>query len=339
MTTVDDKSNVLTLGNYNITATWFSDPKDEKDSKSNMPHSWNNRKKYFSEALRLANCDVMGLQELSPEQALDLLEMFPDHKFYFFALAQTKDIEAGTICSTIEEVKEKFLGKNIGTALIGIMYNNSVTPKDTGMFWYNPEPFKKPTAIDRAETDKGFGNMNTPRGPGHIKFTHNSSGKDFYFFTSHAPISGESKARIECFKLENKIIKEMTNNYNCPFFSIGDRNIFPDDNYEESYKALVDNDGVYDWINKDNHSGFKTTWLGYLYEPEKYQNKILSDGSFEDERRLDIGISSLKSISSAHYHIIIRNGKVELLGKLEESDNKTRNFLSDHSLVVAEFYL
>lgn len=132
------KGKLLTLGNYNITATFFSDPNptDEKDPKRNMPqHQWINRRKYIHKALQSANCDVMGLQELSPEQAVDFLTMFPDHKFYFFALAQTKEVEAETVCSNIDEVKQKFLGKFIGTALISIMYNPAtVTPKDVGVF-------------------------------------------------------------------------------------------------------------------------------------------------------------------------------------------------------------
>jgi hypothetical protein len=344
----DVENNILTLGNYNITATFFSDPNptDEKDPKRNTPqHHWINRKKYFHKVLQMANCDVLGLQELSPEQAVDFLTMFPKHKFYFFALAQTKEVDAGTVCTNLDEVKQKFLGKFIGTALIGIMYNPvtvSVTSKDVGVFWYNPEPFKKPTAVDRSETDKGFGNMNTPRGPGYVKFTHNFTNKDFYFFTSHAPISGGAKTRTECFKLENRVIKELTGDgVTVPFFSIADRNMFSDDNFDESYSALVPH-GVYDWVdlsNPDNHVGFPTTWLGYLYEPVQCQNKVLANMTFEKKYRLDIGISSLKSISSAHYHCIIRDDETQLLGDLVEADNETRNFLSDHSMVVAKFSL
>ena len=338
----------LCLGNYNITATFFSDPKDEKDPKFTMPHAWANRRKYFQQTLELANCDVLGLQELSPEQALDLFELFPNHKFYIFTQAQTEEVEAGKIYSTADEIKTYLLGKFIGTALIGIMYNPKkvrhslgiaasmeVIPTDQGMFWYNVEPFKKPTATDRSQTDKGFGNMNTPRGPAYMRFTHIETNKDFYFFTSHSPISGGAKTRMECFKLENEIIKKIVNDI--PFFSIGDRNLFPDDRAEESYNALVSKD-VYDWFNVENHIGFTTTWLGYLYEPKQYQNQI-KQSSLTDTTRLDIGISSIKSISSAHYHCIIRDTCVELLGELKEDDNLTRNFVSDHSMVVANFNL
>lgn len=174
----------------------------------------------------------------------------------------------------------------------------------------------------------------------YVKFAQNFTNKDFYFFTSHAPISGGSKTKTECFKLENQIIRELTGE--TPFFSIGDRNIFPDDNFDESYSALVPQ-GVYDWVddlsNPDNHIGFPTTWLGYLYEPAQYQNKVLSNNTLEKKYRLDIGISSMKSISSAHYHCVIRDGDVQLLGRLVEGDNETRNFLSDHSLVVATYNL
>lgn len=331
---------MLTLGSYNITASFFTDPKDPDDVKNNYPHHWIKRRKYFPQALGEVNCDCMALQELSPEQAIDFFEMFPGHKFVFFVQAQTTEVESGQILDSADQIKQNLLGKNIGTPLIGIMWNPQ-TLKDNfrGMFWYNPEPFQRPTSTDRALTDKGFGNMNTPRGPGYIKFTHIESNKDFYFFTSHAPISGGSQTRIRCFETENKVIKEMVGSV--PFFSVGDRNLLPDADVEQAYNQLVSLDhGVNDWLNPGNHLGFTGTWLGYLYEPLKFQNQINPDGSMTDQSRLDVGTSSLKSLWSAHYHCIIRNDDtVKLLGALNPQDNQTRNFLSDHSMVIAKFCL
>jgi hypothetical protein len=336
----------LIVGSYNVTATFFTepDPLKSEDPKTKMPqHHWENRKIYFPRLLEKIKIDVLGLQELSPEQALDFLEMFPStkYKFYFFVQAQTKDVVAGSIYSTSEEIKTKLLGKNIGTALIGIMYNpEKVKPQsDPGMFWYNQDPWKPPTATDRSETDKGFGNMNTPRGPGYVEFLHLESKKSFYFFTSHAPISGGWKTRMECFKLENKIIQQLTGAVK-PFFSCGDRNLFPEDGEKETYVALVPK-GVYDWVHdtQNTHQGFRSTWLGFLYEPEKFQNQIDTEGKFKLPGRLDIGTSSEKSLWSAHYHNIIQAEDVVPLGKLSPKDNETRNFLSDHAMLVAGFRL
>jgi hypothetical protein len=322
-----DKKDNLCIGSYNITSSFISDPKDRDDAKIKMPqHTWSNRRKYLKEAIDLAKIDVLALQELSPMQALDSVTAFPDYRFYFFALAETKEVKAGSIYSTADEIKEHLLGKDIGTFLIGIMYDpKKVTAKATGLFWYNPKPFEPPTATDRSLTDKGFGNMNTPRGPGWVHFVHNYSGKEFFVFTSHAPISGGWKARYECFSLENKIIPDIVGAR--PFFSVGDRNLFPGVGYDDTYNALVPQ-GVYDWLNKDSHIGYLCNWIGYLYEKEEFQNKINSGGQFTSPDRLDIGTSSLKSVWSAHYHCIIRGNSVELLGKLSEDDNLTRNFLS-----------
>jgi len=340
MSVTTAKEMELCVGSYNITATYFCDPKNETDPKSGMHHTWEKRRKYFCEALTEAKCDVMALQELSPEQALDFLVMFPKHKFFFFVQAQTEEVKAGHILQSIEEVKNDLLGKFIGTPLTGIMYNPEIfEPKKSGIFWYNPNPFQRPTATDRAQTDKGFGNMNTPRGPGYVQFTHKLNGKEFYFFTSHAPISGGSQTRSECFKLENETIPQITNGV--PFFSVGDRNLIPDDNGvdDKAYDTLVSpKNGIYDWVNQESHDGFKTTWLGYLYEPCQFQNEILANGTFKQNKIFDVGTSSLKSFWSAHYHCIIRDDKVELLGALNEGDNQTRNFLSDHSMLVAKFH-
>ena len=344
------ETNTLCLGSYNLCATFFCDPKDEKDPKSSMPSTWEKRKNYFRTTLLTVNCDIMGLQELSPEQAIDFINMFPEYKFYFFVQAQTDQIQSGSIYTNSEEIKQNLLGKNIGTPLIGIMYNPLVlVAKKTGMFWYNPKPYQRPLEVDRSLTDKGYGNMNTPRGPGYVHFFHILSGKEFYFFTSHAPISGGSETRKKCFELENKVIPEIVGSL--PFFSVGDRNLLPDqgDLAEEAYNALVpvpvpgpdsSNDHlIYDWLNEKNHEGFMGTWLGYLYEPVEFQTQIQPDGSLRNSKRFDVGTSSLKSFWSAHYHCIIKENGVQVLGKLTEKDNLTRNFLSDHSMVVAKFHI
>jgi hypothetical protein len=150
---------------------------------------------------------------------------------------------------------------------------------------------------------------------------------------------------MECFKLENKIIQQLTGGVK-PFFSCGDRNLFPEDGQKETYEALVPK-GVYDWVHdtQNTHQGFPSTWLGFLYEPAKFQNQVDTEGKFKLSGRLDIGTSSEKSLWSAHYHNIIQKADggesedVVLLGKLSPKDNETRNFLSDHSMVVAGFLL
>jgi hypothetical protein len=328
----------LKLGSYNITADFFSDPKDEKDNKNKYHHHhWINRKKHVFDAIRYADRDVFGLQELSPTQALDFLKEFPEHNFYFFVQAQTEEVNAGSIYSSTDEIKDHILGKNIGTALIAIMYNpKKVTPERVNMFWYNPKPFEKPTLIDRSLTDKGFGNMNTPRGPGYVRFIRNTDKKPFWFFVSHAPISGGSATRTKCFQFEHKVIKTLVGTE--AFFSIGDRNIFGNDNFAESYKALVPNN-VYDWMNIDNHDGYVQTWLGFLYEPLHLQNQIQGDGRLHLKDRLDIGYSSHKSIWSACYPCVIRKDKLLVSEKLSTDDNLDRNFASDHMMVLADFNL
>ncbi len=326
----------LKLASYNITATFFTDPKNADDPKMSMPqHWWKHRRLYFRDAILQVMPDAMALQELSPEQAIDLLEMLPEFKFVFFTQAATGDVQAGKIYNSKNQIRDNLLGKSsIGTPLIGIMYNNNVLEAvDRGMFWYNPRPFEVPTATDRAETDKGYGNMNTPRGPGYLRFRHRKTLFEFYFFTLHAPLSGGWQTRKDCFECEKRVISQIVGNAH--WFSVGDRNMIPD-GFFETYKALLSGKNVYDWMSA-HHEGFVATWLGYLYEPKKFQNQVLIDGSLASTDTLDIGIGSLPSRGSAHYHCIIRDSKVELLGELNVNDNATREFLSDHSMLVADF--
>lgn len=354
---------MLRLGSYNIAASYFTDPnlKNPDDVRHSMPHQWAQRKHYFPQIIDEIKCDVIALQELSPEQAIDILEMFSEkkrgqkqhYKLAIFMQAQTTEIESGSIYESIEEIEQNLLGKNTSAPIIAIMWNpKTVSAIFKGIFWYNPKPFERPLATDRSVTDKGFGNMNTPRGPGYIRFKHIETQKDFYFFTSHAPISGGSNARKQCFELENKVIRDLVGDSNIPFFSVGDRNLIPDQlppnsctngnvcTVSDAYHALVNPaENIFDWMNSDNHSGFFGTWLGYLYEPIQFQNQIKSDGTLTNQVRLDIGTSSLKSIDSAHYHCVIRDDEVELLGSLSELDNVKRNFFSDHLLLTAGFLL
>lgn len=336
-----NKSYPLVLASYNITASFHSDPKHLKDPKQQFPqHWWWNRRKYFKEAINKVSANVIGLQELSPEQALYFMETFSNHKFYIFTQTGSIDgVKAGQIYTTPKEIRENLIGKDIGTTLLGIMFDPRTLEPSThnpGMFWYNSDPFKIPTSIDRTETDKGFGNMNTNRAVGYVEFTHIQSGRNFYFFVSHAPISGGTQTRKLCFELELKMIKEITNGID--WFSAGDRNMFPGAGYDEMYNALVGN-GAHDWMNVTNHIGPKCTWIGYSYEPMQFQNQIQNNGTFTMPDRLDVGISSLKSVWSAHFPCIIRNDEVSLYCKLNWNDDATRNYLSDHMMLVACFGL
>lgn len=382
------KTSILKVAGWNITATFFTqaDSKNPKDPKHQMrQHFWENRKECLQQAVFQVRPDVIGLQEIAPDQAMDLFDMFPTYGLFFFTSAKTNEIDAGKIYTTSDEIKEKLLGKFIGTALTAIMYDKkNVQPclhDETkefirGMFWYNPDPWTPPTVTDRAETDKGFGNMNTPRAVGFVKFQHLQSKKPFLFATSHAPISGGWKTRAQCFKLEVDILNKLSKEHSCPFFSVGDRNLFPEEGAQETYEALVPpKTGVCDWVSPEftRHEGFESTWLGFMYEKEEFRPKISTDGKLGAKGRLDIGISNIQSKSSAHYHCIMRKDKlnekedgiseeekrkekatleshqekekekeklkVHLLGKLEPKDEETRSFVSDHSMVVATFDL
>ena len=111
----------LLVGSYNITADFFTDNKDQTQ------HHWTNRKKQFENVVKMVNCDTLGLQELSPDQAYDICTMFANHGVIIFTQAKTDEVEAGKIYNTAKEVKDNLVGKFIGTALIGILYN-----KETG---------------------------------------------------------------------------------------------------------------------------------------------------------------------------------------------------------------
>lgn len=361
-----DTDRVLLLASYNITASYLSD----KEIDGNKPHAWSVRREAMMTTLRGIGAAVVALQELAVDQALDLIDMLPEQRFLIFqqrwlrySVPDRTEVCAGRIFTSRSEL-EPLANAFCGTAMIGIMYDpRQVELLNTGMFFYKAQPYSTPRfndVPDHPSTDQGFGNVNSPRGPGFARFLHKGSGKQFFFFTFSAPLCGGSPARNQCFALERQIIAELTGTgtgtgtgktaapapapaLSTPFFSVGDRNMLPADGFQENYDTLFNTQHgqVYDWKHPVKHEGCETTWLGYLYEPRRCQNTMdTTTGNFRFTARLDIGIASVPPLSSAHHHCFIRDkGYVDLLGALRPGDNEARTFLSAHSLLTARFLL
>lgn len=82
----------------------------------------------------------------------------------------------------------------MGTPLVGIFFSKIYKLIDKGRFWLNEEPDSIPQNIDRGETDKGFGNINTYKAVLWVKIQTDNS-KELFIFNSHYPFSGNNKTR------------------------------------------------------------------------------------------------------------------------------------------------
>jgi tetratricopeptide (TPR) repeat protein/endonuclease/exonuclease/phosphatase family metal-dependent hydrolase len=324
----------LRIVSYNITVDFF----DDRDKTADKHHHWQFRKPIVIKLLKTVYPDVICLQELSPNQALELHQYF-DIKLGYSSvfLSQTpSEIPVGEIVSG-NNVRQ-WCGKNIGTPLVGTFIGNNYKFLDTGRFWLNEQPDKLPEYFDRGATDKGFGNMNTYRAVLWTKIEAPTN-KIIFVFNSHYPLSGDSRTRLECVKLEMQKIKDITHGGN--WISAGDRNIIPTNNDNElSNPSVVLQELTKDAKNvKCKHYGINTTWLGFSYDQYPAQVK---DGTVESNAILDVIASNLQQNSTFFLHGAfdpVDHNLLPLLGALEVEQNTGRYFASDHALAGADLLL
>ena len=320
---LDTTTNGVRVVSYNITADFF----DKKDWKQ---HNWEERKLAVKKLLKSVNADIMCLQELSPEQAIYLVDSFPNFHFRFLSQTVGEITPTGSVVSSKNELLS-WEDKRCGTPLIGIFTKKNVEILDANRFWFNENQDEIPVNTDRSKTDKGFGNMNTYRAVLWIKAKYND--KDIYVFNSHYPLSGNSETRYKCAELEVKKIQEITNG--SFWISSGDRNLIPDDDDTLAYKV----GNVYNKLTEfgidatsQNHIGPRGTWSGFYYDDYKCDK--------ETEKVLDIIVTNMKPEKSfCHIGMYKEEGR-ELIdlssytADLPEYDN--RFFASDHRAVVAD---
>lgn len=325
--------NILRVISYNITANFF----DRNDTTPDQRHTWAFRAQYVKKALNKYNAHIMCLQELSVLQAIELYETFSNDYDCIFLNQTPSDIEITGKIVKNDELHQWENAANIGTPLIGIFVKRTagLTIQESGRFWLNEQPDEIPTARDRAQTDKGFGNMNTYRAVLWAKIYNEISGKHLYVFNSHYPLSGDSYARLKCAETEMNKIRVIADNF--PWVSCGDRNIIPLRDTEECNKnhvySMLTSCG-HDAIDPNVHYGVSNTWLGFTYDRETRnldaENEIL-----------DVVVTNMQSICSAHDPVAFKDGELIPFESFNDEQivnyiNTERYLASDHCLVMAD---
>ena len=314
---------------YNITVDFF----DGKDPN----HAWIKRYPAFFKLFKNVDADIYALQELSPDQALQIYLHFKDEYDAVFLSQTPSDVDAGTI--VFNEHVGKWCGKFMGTMILGFFYKKSLQLLDSGRFWFNENPFELPIHRDRSQTDKGFGNFNTYRAVFWLCLsfpTTSCDRKPIYVFNSHYPLSGNNETRLKCAQLENKLIRQIAGENT--WFSMGDRNLLPNDKHitpDQVYVELVRD--FHDVRDSNNHFGFDTTWAGFEYD--QFKNVISPEGHFVNHDVLDVLFSNRKSFISFHHpgNFISHDCDITVL----DLDSKivSRNFTSDHLMVGGDYLL
>lgn len=333
---IPDKGDNIRVGSFNIASSYIDDLWDKTPKQI---HHWKNRTNVVKKFLLKINLDILCVQELSVTQAKELNDFLQQYNYQSAFLCQTpSEIPAGEI--VFNNDINKWDGKNTGTFLNGIFIDTKKYHfSKVNRFWLNENPEQQPSKFDKGGTDKGFGNMKSYRAVIWTEITDNND-NSLFIFNSHYPVSGGSKARFHCAKIEKEQIKKIAGNKF--WISVGDRNLITQNTDDETYNPetvyneLVKNS--YDFRDSSKHYGSATTWIGFSNDP--YKNMIESN-DFTDGKVLDIGVSNKISLNSFHLIGAYNPKNMGLLENLApcEAQNEDRYFVSDHTLIGADFAL
>jgi len=325
----------LRAASWNVAVDFF----DGKDKTEDQRHTWPVRRNAVFRTLEQVDPDVVGLQELSPGQAVEFGQLEP-YKSLFLS-STPSEVPTGAIVGR-EEVGE-WIGKFVGTALTGLLWRpDRLELQDCGRFWLNERPDELPTLTDRGETDKGFGNMNTYRAVLYATLKHLATGREVCVFNSHYPLKfGEdgSRMRRRCAQAEIEKIADViggdpaTSEKLC--ISMGDRNTVPVVKGGETDVASMDPLLAVLRNCRDARRVFgpASTFAGFSFDT--FVNPI-EDGQFTDPGVVDLMAANRQAEQAAHVYSQFdpSTGEVTLNPAVVHPG---RYGASDHMAVVADY--
>lgn len=175
----------ISVGSYNIWAPSARKTVMDEDATVSLQRSWANSYKAVADMIKLLDCDVIGLQEVtkmvyqttitSGNEDYDgnvhtLNSLLPEYSWVIFNANNT----------TYDNLFPKNTTANGLGSTDAILYKSSVlTLNDKGRAWLNG------TKTAHPETGKNWDGLGTNRPATWAKFTHKASGKQFVFITTH----------------------------------------------------------------------------------------------------------------------------------------------------------
>lgn len=150
----------------------FDNPKDTADN------AWKMRKQPCARMIHEVAPDVIGMQEPRGPQYEDIIALLPDYEYLRIPLS--------------DQVTEKNSGR-----IMVFFKKGKYTMKKWGYFWLNKD-YTKP-GVSFETTDR-----NNIRAAIWVRLKDNSTGRDFYFLTTHFPYKKaeeDNTARFKCAQL------------------------------------------------------------------------------------------------------------------------------------------
>lgn len=173
----------------------------------NLSHPWKNRRRLVKDLVSAVNCDLIGFQEPTCEQFLDLADLLSNYSHLshdFSGITKNDEIETNPIFYKKDRFKVV----------------------ENGYFYLSPTP---------GRLSKGWG-AKFFRGTTWACFFDKMTGKYFYFFNTHFDYHSRHARNQSALLLRSKI-KEIATT--APFIITGDFNLFPKMGEKYTYKLLT----------------------------------------------------------------------------------------------------
>ena len=229
----------ITVGSYNIWAP--SARKSVMDSDATVPEqrSWANSYEAVADMIKLLDCDVIGLQEVTRRVYKTTYQGTSDNKDYdgnVHTLNSLLPSYSWVIYNANNTTYDSYFPDNTTAAGLGntdaILYKSSVlTLNAKGRAWLNgtrtAHPHKEYSSDEGAANWDGIG---TNRPATWAKFTHKASGKQFVFITTHLDLPNAGKSSDPTFpqrRNATELIEWFAPTYagNLPSVITGDMNV------------------------------------------------------------------------------------------------------------------
>jgi hypothetical protein len=312
-----DNAQTFTVASWNIQATYF----DLLDKTSNKLHSWERRKGPVLEAIQRVDADFWGLQELCPQQALDLQVL--DQYGSFFLPLQADLLEDPVVLNR-DNLQE--LTQRDDLLLNGILYKKSTWKlASSGGFLLLHDNREVQDIF--GESKNRLATMVEFRGVAYGGFIHTDTKRKVFIFSSHYPVGNSESLQIQCATTERENIDRLAGSEF--WISMGDRNNFGTQAATVNMNSLAPL--MKDAFNAWSWGPLETTYVGF--GGTMWDNPLVN-GYFQNKLVIDTIISNHPSVSAEHIlpEFNWRSGKVTFN---PEQFGESRSFASDHALVKA----
>ena len=175
----------ITVGSYNIWAPSARKSVMDADDTVSEQRSWANSYEAVADMIKLLDCDVIGLQEVTRMVYKTTYQWSSDNTLNALLPAYS-----WVIYNANNTTFDSFFPNNTTADGLGstdaILYKSSVLTLDAkGRAWLNGTKTAHPHQKDNDEGAANWDGLGTNRPATWAKFTHKASGKQFVFITTH----------------------------------------------------------------------------------------------------------------------------------------------------------